>query len=189
MNNPKLIRADAKLQNLPEEALQELWRYRHPEEGGTPMTLDAIAAALPERFGFSIALSSLSGFYRWLELKRRMEARECAAEQLKSELARDPSKSNEDIKRAGQRLFLTEGIIERDFKKFAGMVKMDTDTAKLKQADKKIEIQKQGLRIDERKLAILEAKAAKADQASEVTNSDLTEEEKAARIKQIFHMG
>jgi len=40
-----------------------------------------------------------------------------------------------------------------------------------------------------RKIAIMEAKAAKADQASDVTNSDLTEEEKAARIKQIFRMG
>ena len=40
-----------------------------------------------------------------------------------------------------------------------------------------------------RKIAIMEAKAAKSDAATDIANSDLSEEEKAARIKQIFRMG
>lgn len=43
---------------------------------------------------------------------------------------------------------------------------------------------------DERKLAMLEAKAKQADAANAITNNDeLTEEDKAARIKHLFRMG
>jgi len=43
---------------------------------------------------------------------------------------------------------------------------------------------------DERKLTMLEKKAAKADEAEKVANDeDLTEAEKATRMKQIFRMG
>ena len=162
MRAEKLIRADAKLKNLCEEDLQTLWRLRHPETGGEVMTLEAICVHIMETFGISIALSSLSGFYRWLELKRRLDARADAVEQFKQDLARNGNKSNEEIKRAGQMLFLTEGILEKDDRKFFGAVKMDTDAARLKQGDAKIGLQKEALAQSERKLAMLEAAAAEA---------------------------
>jgi hypothetical protein len=189
MNNPKLIRADAKLKNLPEEDLQTLWRLRHPEQGGEVMTLEAICVEVQRLFGFSIALSSLSQFYTWLEVRRRMDAQAELANQLKLELARNPEISDETIKRAGQKLFMAEGILQKDAKIFADMVIIGQNDTRLKQNDAKIKQRQEVVELDKRKLAILEAKAAKADQASEVTNSDLTEEEKAARIKRIFRMG
>ena len=64
----KEIRADAKLKNLPAEAHEELWRFRNPEEGGEKLTLDAIAVEVPLRYGFPVAVSTLSEFYRWLRL-------------------------------------------------------------------------------------------------------------------------
>lgn len=186
----KLTRADAKLQNLPKEALDELWRYRHPEEGGVPMTLEAICVEVPERFGVSISISSLSVFYRWLELRRRLEQRESVAEQLKAEMALNPDNSEEAIRKAGQRLFMTEGILEKDFKKFTGAAKMTTEAIKLQQAEKKITLLKKAGARDERKLAILEAKAAQADKASAVAHDGkLTDQEKAAELKRIFRMG
>ena len=183
----KLTRADAKLQNLPQEALDELWRYRHPEEGGEAMTLEAICVELPKRFQISISISSLSVFYRWLELRRRLEQRECVAEQLKAEMARNPANSEEAIRAAGQRLFMAEGIIEKDFKKFTGAAKMTTDATKLQQAEKKIALLTKAGARDERKLAILEAKAALADAAEQVSkNGAMSAEEKQSRMKEIF---
>ena len=112
-------RADAKLQNLPEEALQDLWRFRHPEEGGEKLTLEAICVEVQRLYRFSISLSSLHGFYRWLEVKRRIDQREDLVNQVKQRLAENPEVSDAQIKMAGQRIFMAEGIIEKDAKIFA----------------------------------------------------------------------
>ena len=176
-------RADAKLQNLPEAALQDLWRFRHPEEGGEKLTYEAILVEIPRLHGFSVALSTLSSFYRWLELKRRLDARADAALQLKLDMARDPKNSEDAITRAGQRLFLTEAIQERDSKAFAAIVTTRQNEKRLKQNDVR-------LSMDQRKLALLEKKAAQADQAAGVANNGkLSDAEKAAELKRIFRMG
>jgi hypothetical protein len=149
-------RADAKLQNLPEEALQDLWRFRHPEEDGQKLTLEAIAAEVPRLYGFSVSLSSLHGFYRWLEVKRRIDQRADLVNQLKQDLAKDPETSEEQIRKAGQRLFMAEGILEKDHKIFSDMVKIGQNETKLRQNEARIG-------LDKRKLAIIEAKAARMD--------------------------
>ena len=155
-------RADAKLQNLPEEALQDLWRFRHPEEGGEKLTLEAIAAEVPRLYGFSVALSSLSNFYRWLEVKRRLDERSNLATQLKLDLAKDPEISEDQIRAAGQRLFMAEGILEKDSKVFFDMVKIGQNEAKIKQGAAKIGLQKMVVGLTERRLKLLEDKAAEA---------------------------
>lgn len=162
MRAEKLIRADAKLKNLPEEDLQTLWRLRHPEQGGEVMTLEAICVEVQRLFGFSIALSSLSQFYVWLEMRRRMDAQADLANQLKLELARNPDVSDETIKRAGQKLFMAEGIMTKDAKVFADMVIIGQNDVRLKQNDAKIGLQKKVVSQNERKLAMLEAAAAEA---------------------------
>jgi len=183
-------RADAKLQNLPEEALQDLWRFRHPEEDGEKLTLEAICAEVPRLYGFSVSISSLHSFYRWLEVKRRLDQRQDLANQLKLDLAKDPEVSEAQIRAAGQRLFMAEGILERDSKVFFDMVKIGQAETKLRQADTKLGIAKQAVKLDERRLALLEAKAALADKASAVTHDGkLTDAEKAAELKRIFQMG
>jgi len=172
----KEIRADAKLKNLPAEALEELWRFRNPEEGGEKMTLEAIAVEVPLRFGFTCSLSSLSEFYKWLRMKRRMDSAAERAEQARLELAKDPSITPEDIERVAQTVFTAETLE-------AGNVKGYVALAKLR-------LQSRALDHDARRLAVLEAKAAKADEATGVANNGkLTEAEKAAELKRIFRMG
>jgi len=173
-------RADAKLQNLPEEALQDLWRFRHPEEGGEKLTLEAIAAEVPRLYGFSVALSSLSNFYRWLEVKRRLDERSSLATQLKLDLAKDPEVSEAQIVAAGQRLFMAEGILEKDSKVFFDMVKIGQNQTKLRQNDAKIS-------LDKRRLKLLEAKAKRLDDAEAAiksisTNTELTPEAQRAAV-------
>lgn len=187
MDPDKEPRADAKLQNLPQEELDVMWRFRNPEKGGERMTLEAIAVEVPLRYGFTISLSSLSQFYRWLKLKRRFAVRTDTIEQIKLELAKDPNISAEQVEKAGQVLFMTEGIVEKDARVFANMVKIGQARVKLEQNEVKLGLSKEVVELDKRRLALLEAKATKADQAAEVTrNGTMSAEEKQARMKEIF---
>jgi hypothetical protein len=158
----KEIRADAKLKNLHEEALQELWRFRNPEEGGEKLTLEAICVEVPLRYGFTVSLSTLSDFYAWLRLKRRLDARATLADQLKLELAKNPDVSEEQIKKAGQRLFMAEGIIEKDSKVFADMVKIGQADTKLQQNDKRLKQTDKVIDQNNRRIKLLEEAAAEA---------------------------
>jgi hypothetical protein len=110
--NKKEIRADAKLQNLAEEELDFLWRLRYPEKGGKKMTLEAICLQVPLRYSFSISLSSLSNFYKWLRLKRRIDAADATAQQFRQELARNPEIAEEDLDAMAAKVFKCEFLQE-----------------------------------------------------------------------------
>jgi hypothetical protein len=186
----KEIRADAKLKNRAEqdpEFAAEMWRFRHPEEGGEKLTLEAICAALPDFCGMSCSLSTLSEFYSWLRLKRRLDARANLADQLKTELAKDPDITEDQIRRAGQRLFMAEGIIEKDARVFADMVKIGQNETKLAQNDAKLKLSKKALAHDARRLELLEAKAARLDAAEAAIkeikgDKDLTPEQQRKAV-------
>lgn len=171
------VRADAKLQNLPAEALDELWALRHPEvEGDRVWTLTDVAAWVPERFGFSVATSAVANFYQWLALKRRMELASDSARQTRLELLKNKDLSPEDIDRAAQAVFTAETLAEGNVKGYVALAKLT--------------LARRSLDLDSRKLKLLEAKAAQADAASAVMgDGKLTEEEKAHRLKNIFRMG
>jgi hypothetical protein len=145
----KEIRADAKLKNLPPDALEELWLLRNPGEDGEKLTLEAVAVWVPERFGFSCSVSSLSEFYKWLRLKRRMEAATRRAEQARLSLASDPNMTPADLARIGQMVFTAETIEDGNIKAYVELVKLQ-----LQAANQEIEL---------RKLKIVEAKAARLD--------------------------
>lgn len=149
----KEIRADAKLKNLPEEALEDLWRFRNPEEGGEKLTLEAIAVEIPLRYGFTVSISTLSGFYAWLRLKRRMDSAAERAMQAKLELAKDPSVTPEDLERAAQTIFTAETLEDGNVKGYVQLARLG--------------LQRKALDIDLRRLAILERKAKAADEAAE----------------------
>lgn len=149
------VRADAKLQNLPTEAHDELWSLRNPEEeGGKVWTLTDIAAWVPSRFGFSVSVAAVANFYQWLDLKRRMDGRAALADQLKIALAADPSFSADQIKKAGQKLFLAEGLVERNPKVFAAMVELDQNDRRLAQNNEMIRLRREAGKRDETKLSL-----------------------------------
>lgn len=169
------------------QAHEDLWRFRHPEEGGTPLGFDEILVEIPLRYGFPVSLSTLSIFYAWFELKVRMDAKTDAADQLMEELAKSKNFSTAQIKEAGQRLFMTEGIVKVQPKVFFAAVEMQQNDERLQQGKQKIEISKEVVELDRKKLALLERKAAQADQAKDVAmNGAMTAEEKQARMKEIF---
>lgn len=167
---------------------EEMWRFRHPEEGGEKLTLEAILVECPLRYGITVgSLDTLSRFYKWLGLRRRFQAKNDAIRQLQEEMRRDPQFSEDQIKKVGRRLFLTESVVDKDGKLFSDMVKIGQEDVKIKQNDQKIAISKEVVEMDKRKLVILEKKAAKADAAEEVSNNGtMSAEEKQARMKEIF---
>lgn len=146
----KEIRSDAKLKNLPPQALEDLWRFRNPEEDGEKLPLEAILVEVPLRFGFTCSLSSLSEFYKWLRLKRRMESAAERASQARLALAKDPAMSPEMLARVGQMVFTAETIEDGNVKAYVELVKL--------------QLQARSLEINARKLKLLEdsAKEAKA---------------------------
>jgi len=143
MSQDKEIRSDAKLKNLSAEALEDLWRFRNPEEGGEKLTLEAIAVEIPLRWGFTVSLSTLSEFYSWLRLKRRMDSAAERAQQARLELAKDPSITPEDLERVAQTVFTAESIEAGNIKGYVSLAKLrlqaekhELERAKLEAADK-----------------------------------------------------
>jgi hypothetical protein len=163
VNSPLQLRAEQD-----ERFAEEMWRYRHPEEGGEKMTLEAIMVECPLRYGITVgSLDTLSRFYKWLGLRRRFQARTAAIRAIQEDMRNDPAVSEEQIKAVGRRLFLTESVVDKDGKLFADMVKIGQNEVKLRQNDDKIAINKEVVELDKRKLAILEKKAAFYDAVKE----------------------
>lgn len=143
------VRADAKLQNLPQAAHDELWALRHPElETDRAWTLTDVAAWVPDRFQFEVSVSAVGTFYQWLELKRRMDSASATAEQTRLELAANSDLSPEDIERAAQTVFTNEALNAGNIKGYVALAKLRLaankqalDSQRLAQAAKdKIEI-------------------------------------------------
>jgi hypothetical protein len=156
----KEIRADAKLKNLPQEILEELWRYRNPEEDGQKLTYVEVLAVLQVKHGISSSLGALSEFYSWLRLERRMQAARNRAEQARTLLAQDPMATPEAIARVGQMTFTAEMVQDGNVKAFVSL--------------EKLRILERQINQDERRLALLESKARRMDEL----------EAKAKEIKQ-----
>lgn len=153
MTMDKEIRSDAKLKNLPPEVLEELWRYRYPEEDGQKLTFVEILAELQSKFGVASSLAALSEFYAWLRLKRRIEAAAQRASQVRLELAKDASITPEDLERMGQTVFTAETIEDGDIKNYVALCSLRLKSRMLDQ--------------DERRLSILESKAKRLDEVDE----------------------
>ena len=83
---------------------------------------------------------------------------------------------------AGQRLFMTEGIVKVQPKVFFAAVEMQQNDERLNQGKQKIAISKEVVEVNKRRLTLLEKKAAFYDavkKASENREGGITAEEMA----------
>jgi hypothetical protein len=184
-----MVRKDSRLKNLPRETLQDLWDLKYPADPAEqePLGLVEICAILPERYGVTLQKTALSEFYQWLQVERRMWARETLVDQMKEIIARDKSLSPEQVRAAGQRLFMADGILERDVKKFKAAADSEGADYKAKQKDAEIEIRRENIKLLKRKVALLEKKAAQADAAKDVLGTTkLSPEEQNRRLREIL---
>ena len=177
MSNSKKPRADSKLKNLPEHLQEGFWLLLHPTDLEVkPYTLEDLGGEIHDKHQLSVSISTLSEWHSWYALKRRMEQAAERANQTAIALAKDSDLTPEDIERVAQTVFTAETLE-------AGNVKGFVALAKLRLASRALD-------HDARRLAVLEAKAAQADEAAGVANDGkLSEDEKAAALKRIFRMG
>lgn len=136
----KLTRSDATLKNLPREDQDVLYAFRYPTDGTKQLSLEQIREEVPVRWPqFSKpSLSTVSEFYPYYELARRMEAADSMACQVRAQLESDPDVSTDDIDREVQKVFTMEMLKEGNVKGYVAI-------AKLKLAHKKLEHDKDRL--------------------------------------------
>jgi hypothetical protein len=122
------------------------------------------------------SVGTLHNIHERLCMEETLKENEATTGSLLEELAAsDPSLTQDQLTRLGDNLFLVQSIREQNVKQY-------DKVRRLQQKDRQQE-------MDHRKLKLLEAKAAQADQAEKVTKDEtLTEEEKRARYRQIFGM-
>ena len=143
------VRADAKLKNLQPEDLDLLWEFRNPGPGGKKLTFSKIRVEIPLRWGFSVSQSTLSDFYAWLRLKRQWDRSIENAKQARIELAKSGEYSEEELNKFEERVLKTEAV--------------ETGNAKNYVAIRKLRVMERDADREDRKMTILEAKAARMD--------------------------
>ena len=144
------------MKNLPTEMLETLWRLRNPEEDGKKSTFVEVLAWLKEQ-GIDSSLGALSEFYSWLKLKRRIESAAERATQVRMELAKDSTINPDDLERIAQTVFTAETIEGGDVESYVKLATLNLNRRRVDQ--------------DERKLKLLEAKAAKLDAMETAINA------------------
>ena len=137
------------MKNLPAEMLETMWRLRNPEEDGKKSTFVEVLAWLKEQ-GIDSSLGALSEFYSWLKLKRRIESAAERATQVRMELAKDSTINPDDLERIAQTVFTAETIEGGDVESYVKLATLNLNRRRVDQ--------------DERKLKLLEAKAARLDE-------------------------
>jgi hypothetical protein len=168
------IKSNAKLKNLSPDDLETMWSLRHPEEeGGKVFSYTEILVELPNLFGITSSMGALSEFYAWLSLKRRIEAAAERAAQVRLELAKDSTITPDDVERVAQTVFTSETMENGDIKNFVALATL--------------RLNKQRVDQDERRLALIEAKAKRLDDAEDAIkrireNKDLSEEAQRAAV-------
>lgn len=168
-------RSDAVLLNLPEEQQAQLAEWLL---SGMPYHEAKVLAE--KEFGISVkSLASFGSFWSAVcqpALLARRRRAAGSAEERAAEMRRNP---------AAFSAATLDAIEERAFE----MSQSPQTPAKDVKAMMTLLLKAYDQRLTDRKVTLLEAAAAKADAAEKVTRSDMTAEEKAARMKQIFGMG
>jgi hypothetical protein len=169
-------RTDSKLDGLPPERFMELRERMLSNQE----TYQEIRAWLAGECGVAVSGGALSVFFKRHCAPLLSERRQLAAAQAEavgSIAAENPvdwdAATIERLRQFAFQMMLAPGADPRAVKAIFAIL-----------------LKKQGLDNDTRKVRLLETKAAQADQAKATVNDNkLSEEEKAARIRQIFRMG
>jgi len=165
-------RTDSKLKTLPAETQRQIFELLR----GVPYR--KAVAEVREKFGVETSVGALAEFYSWFPLSRGLEQAASFAEQLEKMAKADPQLAgkSEEISRFAQIAFEARAVETQDPELYVELAKL--------------RIKREANTLQERRVKILEAKAAKADAAEQVANdSTLTEEERTKRLRQIFRMG
>lgn len=144
-------RADAKLKTLPEESQEALWSLLQATPDKPAMSMEQVQAEVPLRHGFTVGMTALYEWKSWYGMRRRMEAAKARAAQATAEYAAEnPLATSDDLERVGQMVFTAEAVEGGNVKAYVALAKLRLDQKRIAQ--------------DERRIALLEAKARRLDE-------------------------
>jgi hypothetical protein len=165
----KKPRGDSKLKTLPDALQEELFQRLRRTTGAK------VRAWLQAAHELDTSEAALSEFFSWYARAGWVKQSVSIADQLKTQIAQLPQ-LKEDAKTVSEIAQVSFEIMaaqNRDSKFFLDLMRERREQARLA--------------LDERKVKILEAKAALADAAKAVAgDANLTEAEQLIRYKQIF---
>ena len=187
-------RGDARLKTLPREKQEQIivWLKEHTQRRTAELVVGA--------YGIDTSPSALGEFYSWFFLSGRLEQAASFATQVKDTLKDLPELALDEDKlsAAGQAIFETMALETADPKLFLGLREMRlierserTKEAALEQRRRESEgrakVKERELALSERKVKLLEAKAAQADRAkATLGEAALSPAEKEKKLREIF---
>ncbi|MDR3459561.1 MAG: hypothetical protein P4N60_19195 [Verrucomicrobiae bacterium] len=177
----------AVLKNLSPERQAEVWSRLTVKTATWQDTSYAAVRKWLAADGIKTSEASLSDFYSWYPLQQQFRADEVTTESLLEQLkAEIPNLTEEQLDELGQRTFSLLAIRNQDLHGFV-TVRSARTHAQLENA--KLKLREKKLTQDERKIVLMEKKAAAFDAAKKVTdNKTLTPEEREAEYRRIFGM-
>jgi hypothetical protein len=141
--------------------------------------------------GVTCSPSALTTFYKrhcWPVIRERRQVSVIKAEALGDAMAKDPINWDDKIIEKTKQLAFE--FLAADPNDSESIGKLLDSIIKAKKQDFTEKIQTAKHELEQRRVDLMEKKAAQADKAKDVTgNEALTAEEKQARLKQIFGMG
>lgn len=163
-------RADSNLKTLPEEQQSEIITRLNAKGG----SYKAVCEWLRAEWDVATSIGALSEFYSWHQLRTQVKEAESDTQTLQELLsASEFGLSAQQVQEAGNLMFVMRATKQQDAKSYVAMAKLL--------------LQKQKLDVEARKVALLEAKAAKADAADGIAkDGTLSKEDKQKRIFEIF---
>ena len=165
----------SRLKHLEPEERAEIYAWRY-EEQPTPK-LPEIRARIKERFGIVLRRDGqLSLFWPWQRRQGQWDRyNEMVAQDEQGLADRHPGVSREKLREATIKRMYAEADLEEDPKFTLKVIATDLKDTVVGQ--------------DDRKLKLLESKAAKADAAEGILQDKaLNEQERAARMRELFGM-
>jgi hypothetical protein len=162
-------RSDSTLKTLPEVIQEQLYALLRT-------TSYAKARAIArEKWEIETSTASLCAFFSWYPTSRRLEIAKSTADEVGKTLRALGNVSLDDaqIQRATQAVFEAQALKSGDLDAYMGLAK--------------IQLAREAGRRDERRIALLETRAAQADKAEGITRDEtLTPEQRAAKLREIF---
>lgn len=174
-----------RLKLLPPAQQEVIWGWREELVDGKPLTNAAIRNRIAKQFDIRLGLDKqLSEFWRWYGAQLELEQSNDLIEQFEEfTRTRNPDWSPDKVRQTGIEFFMAHTVAKKDANKFATIVTLDQNErfGKTKAAQKERQLDQQ-----DRKIKLLEKKAAAFDQAKQVVDSKLTPEEQRQRLKEIL---
>lgn len=172
-------RPDAVLKTLPDPVQDQLFEIcRSPATEDSPGGYAAARQWLRDKHGIDVRSdATFSKFYAWYPFSRPLEMAARFAKQAEDAAKAHPNLEQDSERTAalGQVAFEQMAIQMRDLKGFVSLQKV-----RLKKGDQT---------LSARRVALLEKKAAQADAAEGIVkDGKLTEEQRAARLREVFGM-